>query len=171
MSLNQLGDQLVTPIACLNCGSKDLEGLQVSFIWFEDNIFDFDSLIEESFSTRYFNSLSCNDCSAQIFEIPSSYFVDINKKCDQYEADVQIKLLLKSLDKKAWNGENLYLIVNKGFIIFTDFGLEDISTLSKRILSEDDFNSATHYTGQKIKQDKVYKIMGLNEDIILQCSE
>jgi hypothetical protein len=40
LSINQLGDLLVIPITCQNCGSKNLEGLQVSFIWFEENIFD-----------------------------------------------------------------------------------------------------------------------------------
>jgi len=171
VSFNKADNQTVSPISCPSCGSKDVGGLQIVFLWFEDNKFDFDSLIEESFNTRYFNSLLCNDCNAQIFEMPTSYFLDINKKCGQYEADDQIELVLKSLNKRGWNGENLYLIVNKGFIIFTDSGLEDISTLSKKILSENDFDTATYYTGQKIKQDKVYKIMGLSVDIILQQSE
>jgi hypothetical protein len=161
----------ITPISCPSCGSKDVGGLQVSFIWFENNAFDLNSVLEESSTTRYFNSLTCSDCSSDVFEEASSYFLDVNKRCDQYEADEQITLLKQSLEKKGWTGEQLYLIVNKGYIVFSDSGVEDVSTLSKRLLSENDFKVASFYTDGKVKQDKIYKIKEINEDIILQQSE
>jgi hypothetical protein len=158
-------------VCCPNCGSKDVSGLQVGFMWFVGNKFDFDNVIEEASQTRYFNNISCNECETDVFDEPRSYFFDLNKVCDQYEGDEQLFLLKESLKLKDWNGEDLYLIANRGFLIFSDGGLEDISTLSNRLLSEEDFFDASYYSGGDVKQDEIYKIKELNDEIILQHSE
>ena len=62
-------------------------------------------------------------------------------------------------------------MVNRGFLIFSDDGLEDISTLSNRLFEEEDFSEAGYYSGGKVKQDEIYKIKELNDEIILQHSE
>jgi hypothetical protein len=158
-------------VCCPNCGSKDVSGLQVGFMWFVGNKFDFDNVIEEASQTRYFNNICCNECETDVFDEPRSYFFDLNKVCDQYEGDEQLFLLKESLKLKDWNGEDLYLIANRGFLIFSDGGLEDISTLSNRLLSEEDFFDASYYSGGDVKQDEIYKIKELNDEIILQHSE
>jgi hypothetical protein len=158
-------------VCCPNCGSKDVSGLQVGFMWFVGNKFDFDNVIEEASQTRYFNNICCNECETDGFDEPRSYFFDLNKVCDQYEGDEQLFLLKESLKLKDWNGEDLYLIANRGFLIFSDGGLEDISTLSNRLLSEEDFFDASYYSSGNVKQDEIYKIKELNDEIILQHSE
>ncbi len=158
-------------VCCPNCGSKDVSELQVGFMWFVGNKFDFDNVIEEASQTRYFNNICCNECETDVFDEPRSYFFDLNKVCDQYEGDEQLFLLKESLKLKDWNGEDLYLIANRGFLIFSDGGLEDISTLSNSLLSEEDFFDASYYSGGNVKQDEIYKIKELNDEIILQHSE
>jgi hypothetical protein len=168
MNLEDFSD---AEVCCPNCGSKDVGGLQVGFLWFLNNKFDFDSVIEEAAETRYFNNVCCNECDADIFDEPRSYFFDLNKLCDQHEGDEQLFLLKESLKLKDWNGEDLYLIANRGFLIFSDDGLEDISTLTNRLLSEDDFSDASYYSGGKVTQDVIYKIKEVTDEIILQQSE
>ena len=138
----------------------------ITSLEFLNNKFDFDNLIEEAAQTRYFNNVCCNECDADIFDEPRSYFFDLNKLCDQHEGDEQLFLLKESLKLKDWNGENLYLIANRGFLIFSDDGLEDISTLTNRLLSEDDFSDASYYSGGKVKQDVIYKIKEVTDEII-----
>jgi len=158
-------------IGCSNCGSKDVSGLQVGFLWFPDNAFDADELIEGSSQTIYFNNLCCNECESSIFDSPSSYFLDLNKICDQHEGDEQSFLLKESLDKRGYNGEDLFMIVNKGYMIFSDDGLDDISTLSNRLLAEKDFTDPDYYSGAKLKQDKIYRIKEVADDLMPQHSE
>jgi len=168
MNLKDFSD---AEVICPNCGSKDVGGLQVGFLWFLNNKFDLDTVIEGSAQTRYFNNVCCNECEADIFDEPRSYFFDLNKLCDQHEGDEQLFLLKESLKLKDWNGEDLFLIANRGFLIFSDDGLEDISALSNRLLSEDDFSNASYYSGGRVRQDEVYKIEELTDEIILQQSE
>jgi hypothetical protein len=50
-------------------------------------------------------------------------------------------------------------------------GLEDISTLSNRQLIEKDFSDPDYYSGTKLKQDKVYRIKEVSDDLMPQHSE
>ena len=158
-------------IECSNCGSKDVSGLQVGFLWFPENKFDEDELIEGSSQTIYFNNLCCNECESSIFDNPSSYFLDLNKVCDQHEGDEQSFLLRESLKKRGYDGEDLFMIINKGYMIFSEDGLEDISTLSNRLLTEKDFSGPDYYSGTKLKQDKVYRIEEVRDELMPQHSE
>jgi hypothetical protein len=158
-------------IGCKNCSSRDVSGLQVGFIGFSENGFDSDELIEAGSQTVYFNNLCCNECGSSIFEEPTSYFPYINKICDQYEADEQSFLLKESLKKIGYTGNDLFMIVNKGYMILSEGGLEEISPLSNRVLSENDFTAAPYYADDKLKQDKVYLIKEVSDDIMVQHSE
>jgi len=158
-------------IECSNCGSKDVSGLQVGFLWFPENKFDEDELIEGSSQTIYFNNLCCNECESSIFDSPSSYFLDLNKVCDQHEGDEQSFLLRESLKKRGYDGEDLFMIINKGYMIFSEDGLEDISTLSNRLFTEKDFSGPDYYSGTKLKQDKVYRIEEVRDELMPQHSE
>jgi len=167
----ELDDFADTVIECSNCGSRDVSGLQVGFLWFPENTFNIIELIEGSSQTLYFNNLCCNECESSIFDSPSSYFLDLKKVSDQYEGDEQSFLLKESLSKRGYSGEDLFMIVNKGYMIFSGDGLEDISTLSNRQLNEKDFANPEYYSGAKLKQDKVYRVKEISDDLMPQYSE
>jgi hypothetical protein len=95
----------------------------------------------------------------------------LRKICDQHEGDEQSFLLRESLNKRGYSGEDLFMVVNKGYMVFSGDNLEDISTLSNRQLDEKDFSDPDYYSGAKLKQDKVYRIKEVSDDLMPQHSE